>query len=118
MGREISTDVQRKLYAESIGRCMNPDCQKELFSDNGDIIEKAHITPFCDTGDNSFENLIVLCPNCHTSFDKNAEFSLDQVRMWKQIRKQEIDKVFSKKYSTFEDLKNDVAPAFRKQSYL
>ena len=31
MGREISEHVQRKLYAESMGRCMNPDCQEVLF---------------------------------------------------------------------------------------
>jgi hypothetical protein len=110
MGREISEHVQRKLYAESMGRCMNPDCQEELFKDNGDIIEKAHIVPFCDTMDNSFENLIVLCPNCHTNFDKNSAFSSDKVKMWKQIRKQEFDRIFSKKYETFDDLSNKVAP--------
>jgi hypothetical protein len=89
---------------------MNPDCKEELFKDNGDIIERAHIIPFCDTADNSFENLIVLCPNCHTNFDKNFAFSSDQVKMWKQIRKQEFDKFFSKKYATFDDLRNKVAP--------
>ena len=110
MGREISSYVQRKLYAESMGRCMNPDCQEELFKDNGDIIEKAHIIPFCDTTDNSFKNLIVLCPNCHTNFDKNSAFSSNEVKMWKQIREQEFDRIFSKKYATFDDLSNEVAP--------
>mgnify|MGYP000476599993 FL=1 len=38
--KEISENVKRKLYAESMGRCMNPHCQKELFRINGDIIEK------------------------------------------------------------------------------
>ena len=28
----ISENVKRRLYAESMGRCMNPDCKKELFS--------------------------------------------------------------------------------------
>ena len=110
MGRRISDYVQRKLYAESMGRCMNPDCQEELFKDNGDIIEKAHITPFCDTTDNSFENLIVLCPNCHMNFDKNSAFSSDEVKMWKQTREQEFDRIFSEKYATFDDLSNKVAP--------
>lgn len=46
MSREsISEDVKRKLYAESMGRCMNPSCQRELFRKDGDIIEKAHILP-------------------------------------------------------------------------
>ena len=110
MGREISEHVQRKLYAESMGRCMNPDYKQELFKDNGNIIERAHIIPFCDTTDNSFENLIVLCPNCHTNYDKNSAFNSDEVKMWKQIRKQEFDRFFSKKYATFDDLRNKVAP--------
>lgn len=57
--KEISENVKRKLYAESMGRCMNPHCQKELFRINGDIIEKAHIDPYCKTANNSFENLVV-----------------------------------------------------------
>lgn len=114
MGRKISEHVQRKLYAESMGRCMNPDCKEELFKDNGDIIERAHIIPFCDTVDNSFDNLIVLCPNCHTNFDKNFAFSSDQVKMWKQIRKQEFDDFFSEKHATFDDLRNKVAPLLLK----
>lgn len=107
---EISENVKRRLYAESMGRCMKPDCQEELFKENGDIIEKAHIIPYCDTVDNSFENLIVLCPNCHTNFDKNTSFSSEEVKSWKQIRKDEFDKLFSKKYSTFDDLSSEVVP--------
>ena len=110
MSRSISEDIQRRLYAESMGRCMNPDCKKELFVYNGDIIEKAHIRPYCDTADNSFENLIVLCPNCHTNFDKNFAFKADEVKLWKQIRTEELNSFFSIKYSSFEDLKNKVKP--------
>lgn len=110
MGREISADVKRRLYAESMGRCMNPDCKKELFVYNGDIIEKAHIRAYCDTADNSFENLIVLCPTCHTNFDKNSAFKAEEVKQWKQIRAEELNSFFSTKYSSFEDLKNKVKP--------
>ncbi|MEN0661335.1 HNH endonuclease signature motif containing protein [Caldifermentibacillus hisashii] len=110
MSRSISTDVERRLYAESMGRCMNPECKIELFKENGDIIEKAHIIPYSDTKDNSFENLIILCPNCHTNFDKNSAFSVDDVKKWKEIRKAELESFFSKKYDSFEDLKNAVVP--------
>lgn len=110
MGRAISEDIQRRLFAESMGRCMNPDCKKELFFDNGDIIEKAHIIPYCDTADSSFENLIVLCPNCHTNFDKNFAFKAEEVKQWKQIRANELNSFFSKKYSSFNDLKDKVKP--------
>jgi len=110
MSREISENVKRRLYAESMGRCMNPACQKELFCHNGDIIEKAHIDPYCKTADNSFENLVLLCPNCHTDFDKNFAFTPEEVLNWKHIRQQELISIFGKKYDTFDDLKHEVVP--------
>lgn len=61
MGRKYTKDtVLRKLYAESMGKCMNPDCKADLIFENGDIIERAHIEPYCITEDNSYENLLLL----------------------------------------------------------
>lgn len=110
MSRYISTSVERRICAESMGRCMNPECKVELFIENGDIMEKAHIIPYCDTADNSFENLIILCPNCHTNFDKNGVFNVEDVKMWKQIRREEFESFFNKKYDAFEDLRSAVVP--------
>ena len=108
--RYIDESVKRKLYAESMGRCMNPNCQRELFCKNGDIIEKAHIDPYCKTADNSFENLILLCPSCHTDFDKNHAFTPEEVLGWKRTRGEELEKMFSKKCVSFEELKKEVVP--------
>lgn len=110
MSRAIDEPIKRKLYAESMGRCMNPNCQNELFTNNGDIIERAHIRPYCNTADNSFENLTILCPNCHTNFDKNFAFKADEVKQWKQIRANEVASFFNKKYTSFNDLKDEVSP--------
>ncbi len=110
VNRYIDEAVKRKLYAESMGRCMNPSCQRELFCENGDIVEKAHINPYCETADNSFENLVILCPNCHTEFDKNHVFTSEEVLEWKKIRRTELEKFFSKQLETFEDLKKEVTP--------
>lgn len=93
-----------------MGRCMNPACQRNLFSQNGDIIEKAHIDPYCETADNTFENLVLLCPNCHTYFDKNHAFTPEEVLSWKKTRKEEVERLFSKKFSNFEELKVEVTP--------
>ena len=90
MGRYIEENVKRRLYAESMGRCMNPACQCELFRPNGDVIEKAHIDAYCETADNSYENLVLLCPTCHTDFDKNHLFSSEEVLSWKQIRRDQL----------------------------
>lgn len=82
--KNVDENVKRRLYAESMGHCMNPDCQCKLFLGEGNIMEKAHIHAYCDTADNSFENLVVLCPNCHTNFDKNHAFKPEQVLSWKK----------------------------------
>ncbi len=110
MGRYIEENVKRRLYAESMGRCMNPACQCELFRPNGDVIEKAHIDAYCETADNSYDNLVLLCPTCHTDFDKNRLFSAEEVLSWKQIRRDQLEKLFSKKLSSFAKLQEEVAP--------
>ena len=102
--KTISINVERKLCAESMGRCMNPDCQAELFRKNGDVIEKAHIVPYCKTADNVYENLVILCPTCHTDFDKNDAFSPDQVKQWKTMRKEELQKLFGNDSSNICDV--------------
>jgi hypothetical protein len=115
MRREaISENVKRKLYAESMGRCMNPNCQTELFAKNGDIIEKAHIDPYCKTANNSFENLVILCPTCHTNFDKNDAYTPEEVLSWKEKRNQELNVFFSKKFNSFDELKDAVTPLLMK----
>lgn len=106
----ISEQTKRKLWAESMGKCMNPDCEQELFLEKWDIIELAHIVPYADTKDNSFENLIVLCPNCHTNFDKNHKYSKDQVKDWKQRRQEDRDEFFSQEFQSFDELEEKIKP--------
>lgn len=81
--KEIPVRIQRALYAESMGKCMNPSCHEDLFIDDGDITEKAHIDAYCETENNSFDNLVILCPNCHTKFDKLHLFTDEEVHEWK-----------------------------------
>lgn len=109
-GRYIDAGTKRRLYAASMGRCMNPSCAIDLFGAAGDIIEKAHIDPYCDTADNSYENLIVLCPNCHTEFDKNHAFSPEEVLAWKESREEEVKRFFGKEFASFDELATEVRP--------
>lgn len=108
--KKIKEGIKRKLYAESMGRCMNPNCQRELFKDITDIGEMAHIIAHCETEDDSYDNLILLCPNCHKNFDKLFLFDSNEVRGWKQIRKEELNRLFGKKYQSFEALQVEVVP--------
>ena len=110
MRKAIPENIKRKLYAESMGKCMNPNCERDLFLTNGDISEKAHITPHCQTEDNSFDNLILFCPNCHTDFDKNLAFDEEKVKSWKSKRQEQISEIFSQKLDTFEKLEQVVKP--------
>ena len=109
-GRYIDENVKRRLYAESMGYCMNPNCRCNLFAGTGDIIEKAHIDPYCKTADNSFDNLVLLCPNCHTNFDKNNAFTPQEILSWKKTRQEELKNFFEKKFTTFEELEAAVVP--------
>lgn len=108
--KAIVENVKRRLWAESMGRCMNPDCRAELFIKNSDIMEKAHIGAYCETEDNSYENLIVLCPNCHKIFDKTGFIDENIVKQWKEIRRNELEKFFSVELSSFDQLKEKVVP--------
>lgn len=106
----IPSQVDRRLWAESAGKCMNPDCCADLFSGNGDIAERAHIIPYCESADNTFDNLVLICPNCHTNFDKNGSFTADEVREWKSSRRAEVNRLFGKAFSSFDELRQAVVP--------
>ena len=114
--KAIAENVKRRLWAESMGRCMNPDCRAELFIKNSDIMEKAHIDAYYETEDNSYENLIVLCPNCHKKFDKTGFIDENIVKQWKEIRRNELEKFFSVELSSFDQLKEKVVP-FLSENY-
>lgn len=106
----IPKNVERKLFAESMGVCMNPDCKSEIIKIENDIAEKAHIIPYHHTANNSFDNLIILCPNCHTKYDKNNEFTESEVRNWKTVRQEEREKFFEANFSNFTDLEAEIKP--------
>lgn len=72
----ISTDIKRAVLVEAGHRCAIPTCRATT-------TEIAHIVPWSETHDNSFENLIALCPNCHTRFDQKKEIDRKAIQMYK-----------------------------------
>ena len=72
----IPADVKRAVLVEAGHRCAIPTCRATT-------TEVAHIVPGPETNDNSFENLIALCPNCHTRFDQKQEIDRLSVKMYK-----------------------------------
>ena len=73
----IPAEVKRAVLVEAGHRCAIPTCRATT-------TEIAHIVPWATSNDNSFENLIALCPNCHTRFDQKKEIDQLSIKMYKQ----------------------------------
>ena len=102
--------TQRRLFASSGGYCQNPSCSQLLFEDTGNkrfhIAELAHVFAAQDDGPRAnpelseeergaFENLIVLCANCHTAIDKAPEdFPDSMLKRWKRGHEQKLLELF------------------------
>lgn len=72
----IPVNIVRAVLVEAGHRCAISTCRATT-------TEIAHIVPWSDTKDNSFENLIALCPNCHTRYDQKKEIDQKAVQMYK-----------------------------------
>ncbi|WP_285633761.1 HNH endonuclease signature motif containing protein [Actinoallomurus iriomotensis] len=96
----LSQPAKDWLWSESGGHCQNPDCRADLygFAEQKHIGELAHIIPASMGGPRSAEepeltgrerarpeNVVVLCPTCHTVIDKvPEEYPADVLRGWKR----------------------------------
>ncbi len=75
-GREpIPATVKRAVLVEAGHRCAIPTCRQVP-------VEIAHIVPYAKKRDNSFDNLIALCPTCHTRFD-SGQIDRQSMRQYK-----------------------------------
>jgi len=72
----IPAETKRAVLVEAGHRCAIPTCRATT-------TEIAHIVPWAESHDHSFENLIALCPNCHTRFDQKKEIDGLAIRMYK-----------------------------------
>jgi hypothetical protein len=102
--------TQRMLFAASGGYCQNPNCSRELFIQYAEkrlhIAEMAHVFAAKDEGPRAdtalseeergaFENLILLCPTCHTIIDKAPEVYPDSLILeWKRTHTEKLRSLF------------------------
>lgn len=101
-----------------MGRCYNPECKTDLLNDEAFIGEIAHISPWCESNDNSLENLLLLCPTCHTKIDKNrTQWPDTELVRWQQVRRQEVES-YGESVNSFADLREAVRPIFRRNSVI
>lgn len=92
--------MKLRLFSAAAGHCQRPECLQPLFPAEmgGDkhIAEMAHVIPHGETGPryeerpagefeaDSFENLVLLCPTCHTIIDKDPDgYSRSTLLSWK-----------------------------------
>ena len=87
--KAIPTTTRLRLFSEAAGHCQNRGCLVPLFppemGGNAHIAEMAHLIPHGNEGPRhedrpdeafdtyAFENLILLCPTCHTKIDKDPD---------------------------------------------
>lgn len=95
---KISDKDIKILWGRVSGICSNPSCRKELtkileFEKSYNIGEMAHIIArkeggprgIIGGGSNSYDNLILLCPTCHTEADEAPEeFPIEMLHAWKR----------------------------------
>lgn len=100
----LSRHAKNWLWSESGGHCQNPACRVDLhdFVEATSIAELAHIIPASAAGPRAAEgpdltrtqralpeNVLVLCPTCHTVIDKApAQFPAGLLRRWKRESQQ------------------------------
>ena len=98
MKKNLRKDIPKKLKHDlqrEVGwRCAVPTCRMI-----GDCLQFAHITSVKDGGKNTFDNIIVLCANCHNRFDSGKEKYMTREEMI--ILKQNL-MVLNGRYSSFE----------------
>lgn len=128
-----STNTKLRLFADSGGFCQNPDCLSELFRDIDDstihVAEMAHVISTADAGPRakamltpkelgSYDNLVLLCPTCHTIIDKAEDkYPETLVKHWKQTHKEKIASVFGVKvFEARENARMFVSPILTENS--
>lgn len=122
-------NTQKRLFCASAGHCQNPACVRALFIDTGSktvhVAELAHVFAAMDDGPRAndklseaerglFENIILLCPTCHTIVDKAEEdFPAGLLTRWKADHARKIAKVFgAAHYASREEVRAAINPLF------
>lgn len=71
----IPADLKRKVLIEAGHRCAIPTCRHIE-------VEVHHIVPWAEGREHKYENLIALCPNCHSLADRE-KIDRKSLRMYK-----------------------------------
>lgn len=110
--RDVKDSVRRLLYANSGNRCAMYGCNNTLvYANTASINEICHIEAVNETGArynrnltdeyvNSYENLILLCPTCHSIIDNKLNekfYTVEYLKQMKQFHEQQVREALMKK---------------------
>lgn len=76
--KAIPTSVIQQVLHQAGYRCANPSCRTIL------TLQIHHLDQVSEGGQNTPENLLALCPNCHTLHHKKI-IPLESLKTWKQL---------------------------------
>ena len=123
-----SAATRTRLFADSAGYCQNPACAQQLFVETAKgepihVAEMAHIFAASDDGPRSnadltqtergsYNNLILLCANCHTKIDKAPdEYPDAMIKTWKRDRAERLANLFGvKALSSRDEVRTAIEP--------
>jgi hypothetical protein len=74
----ISISTKREVLHQSGYRCGNPACRSIL------TIDIHHLNPIAQGGPDTPDNLLALCPNCHSLHHKGV-IPIESIRAWKML---------------------------------
>jgi hypothetical protein len=72
---DIPRPLEREVLVEAGHRCAIPTCRSVP-------VELAHIIPWATVKEHTFDNLIALCPTCHTRYD-NGDIDRKAMQQYK-----------------------------------
>ena len=76
--KKIPTDIRHLVLHEAGYRCGNPACRMPL------TLEIHHLDPISVGGGDKPDNLLCLCPNCHT-MHHNGIIPIESLKTWKLV---------------------------------
>lgn len=129
----ISDADYKLLWGRAAGICSNPACDEDLtvmLEGKGfNVGEMAHIIAHSEGGprghsgggDDTYANLILLCPTCHRKIDKapEGEYPADMLLKWKDDHETNIrSKGKAIKFDNVDDLKKAVSRKLSENKYL
>lgn len=92
--KAISAELERELHMEAGWRCAIPTCRVSK------PLDMAHIEPVQPNGETDyFNNMIILCKNCHARFDDPTEKRMTREAM---IKVKNNLMIINGRYSHFE----------------